>query len=514
MPRPRWLHLLALLSTSCISTQLVQIDNLAVPLPSPNPSAGWQAEAAALLDVYERSPVVAPEDERLDPLFGGLTSLTYFGVDVQARARDQQLSPGMAAPGEKLSTACAEELRPTADAPSFLPVWVPLSRMGAEPDPGVQCDPQGKPTGERAAESFCMFARLALRPERDRTLVMVVHGLFDSGAQAYVQRMAAALFEQGHSVLVPDMRDHGDTLRAAPELATTLGTLEGHDLLALARAMKQSCAGRFSRIGVAAVSGGALDAIRAFTLDRDQLLSAGVIAISPLLDVRAAMRDLSQTGSCAATRALELTWFDDVLIAGVTGAAFFGGAALGQALAGEPLDGTTAAVAGIGAGAGLLTAVAVDAWFDGGSKACITDHALSLMLQDMLSVRWNALREARVLSPGGQRLQPGDLTIEAYMRERAQFQAKRMGVNMREFDARSLAKELRASLRSPERSQARLLVMSAEDDPMTRIAGLREFAELTRGLSQVYVRSLSRGGHAGMWIVQPTVMQALFGRFF
>lgn len=514
MLRPRWLLLLALLSPSCISTQLVQIDNLAVPLPAPNPRAGWQAEVAALLELYERSPVVAPEDERLVPLFGGLTSLTYFGVDVQARARDQQFSPPEAARGGELATACAEEMRPIADPPGFSPIWIPLSRAGAAPDPSVQCDPQGKAIGEHAADAFCSFARLALRPEPDRTLVMVVHGLFDSGAQAYVQRMAAALFEQGHSVLVPDMRDHGDTLRAAPELATTLGALEGPDLLALARALQRSCAGRFARIGIAAVSGGALDAIRAFTLDRDELLSAGVIAISPLLDVRAAMRDLSQTGACAATRSLELTWLDDLLIAGATGAVLFGGAALGQALAGEPLDASTAAVGGIGAGAGLLTSLAVDAWFDGGSQPCITDHALSRMLQDMLGVRWNALGKARVLSPAGQRLQPGEVTIAAYMRERAQFQAARIGVTMREFDARSLAQDLRASLRSPPRPQARLLVLSAEDDPMTRIAALREFAEHTRGLPQVYVRSLSRGGHAGMWIVQPAVMQTLFGRFF
>lgn len=513
MLRLAWILPFALASASCISTRLIDFDNLALKLPPADPAAGWKHEVNALFDRYASDPVVAPEDQRLDPLVGGLTTLMFFGVDVQSRVRDQELTPD-AARGGDLVTACTGEPSATDEEPRYTPVWLPLSRTGGAAADSVRCDAHGHASGERAQDAFCMFARLALRPEHDATMVVVVHGLFDSSAQEYLQRMAASLFESGHSVLLPDMRDHGDTLRAAPDIATTLGTLEGPDLLAVGQALRAGCAGRFARLGLAAVSGGALDAIRAFTLDAGDMFGAGVIAISPLLDTQVAIRDLSESGPCAITRSVELSWVDDVAIAGISGAAFFGGAALARGLAGERLNADTAIVAGIGAGVGLLTSLAIDAWFDGGAEPCITDHAISEMVQDIMRVRWRGLSAKGEVAPRAKHLPADQVTLETYLHERAQYQAARLGVTMQLFDPRRLASDLRAALRSPERSHSRLLVLGAQDDPMTRAAALRAFSDDTRSLPQVYSRVLQRGGHGGLSIVQPVVMQALYARFF
>jgi predicted alpha/beta-fold hydrolase len=517
----------------CISTRLVNFDNLAVHIPPADPAQDWQRAAHALLERYEATPVLAPEDERLEPLFGGLTTLSYFGADAEPRVLDQQLPAHDPALGSSLSEACGEELGAasvrtlaTTGLPAFAPVWLPLSLTQTEQIPAaVSCDAHGKPVGPGAAASFCLFGRLALQSETQRPLIVVVHGMFDSGAQAYVQRLAAVLYGLGHSVLVPDMRDHGETLRAAPHVATTLGALEGQDLLTLAAATRQACGARIGRVGIAGVSGGGLAAIRAFTLDQTraaaaQTLDAGVVALSPMLDVNAVIRDLSDTGTCAATRSIELNWLDDVAIGAAAGATFFGGAATVAALNGERLDGNTALTAAIGAGAGLLSALALDAWFDGGTQPCVAEHAIAHIVADMLRVRWQALRRfgGLAMSPAGQRLDDKAIGFDSYLHERVQYLAAEQGIAGRRFDAPTLASELRRALQThaaaAEHERAHLLVLGAEDDPMTRSPALHEFAARTGGLSQVYTAVVTHGGHGAMWVVQPVVMRALLARFF
>jgi predicted alpha/beta-fold hydrolase len=507
--------------TGCLGTQLVNLDNLDVPLPRPQPGAGWRADIGALLDHYERTPVLAPEDRRLDPLIGGLTTLSYFGANAQPRVADQRLS----APshGVSLETACAspsaeatqaaEVVLATTDLPAFSPVWVPLSATGGPAPESARCDAHGKPLGGDAV--FCVFGRIALQPTQRKPLIVIVHGLFDSGAQDYVQRMAAALYKLGNSVLVPDMRDHGDTLRAAPAIATTLGVLEGPDLLALVHATRQVCDSRVGSAGIVGVSGGALDAIRAFTLDESGSLDAGVIAISPLLDVPSAIHDLSNTGACPLTSAIELSWVDDLMIAAASGAAFFGGAALVRALDDRPLDANTAIVGGIGTGAGLLASLAVDTWFDGGSTPCVSENAIAQIVESALQVRWRSLSGVSdAVSKAGRRIPPDAITLDRYVRERSQFRAAQMGVSLPRFQPQTLSRELRTALETGARSDARLLVLGAEDDPMTRDTAFREFARKTNEMPQVYVRSVRHGGHGAMWIVQPSATLGLFERFF
>ncbi|MET0384387.1 MAG: hypothetical protein ABW321_00440 [Polyangiales bacterium] len=510
-------------SAGCVSTRLVDLAAVQLPLPAADPLASWQAQLAALFAQYEQAPVLAPEDQRLQPLYGGLTTLGYFGTDALPRVQDQLIPAEGAARGLPLEAACevaavpsevdAETALATTGVPRFAPVWLPLAIAGGSASDAVRCSDRGVPTGAGADASFCLFGRLALQPHGPRTLVVAAHGLFDSGAQQYMQRLAAVLYRLGHSVFVPDLRDHGDTLRAAPQLATGLGNLEGADLLASVEALQRVCGVHIAHVGVAGVSGGGLAAIRALSLDQGGVLDAGVVALSPLLDVDAAIRDLSETGTCSVARAVELDWVDDVLIGGAAGVAAFGGAALGQALAGRALDADAAWVGLVGLGVGLTGALVVDAFFDGGSQPCVAEHAIGDMVQGVLQVRWRSLqRHADALSPVGQRMAPETVDLPAYLRERVAFSAHRRGLPLQHFDPALLSRELHAALRG--RQQARLLVIGARDDPMTRHAALESFAARVRDLPEVYVRELSGGGHGAMWLVQPAVMQAVLERFF
>ena len=504
----------------CLSARVAHVENLEVPLPSVTAGTAWQADVANLLDRYEEAPVLAPEDQRLEPLYGGLSTLSYFGADAKPRLADQRIPHGPNARGHSLEAACA--LEPTAAAqevfatsrlPAFTPLWIPASKSGRPTSGAAHCDDRGE---SDSAESFCMFGRLALQAEPGRPLIVVVHGIFDSGAQEYVQRTAAVLYGRGYSVLLPDMRDHGDTLRASPQLATTLGTLEGPDLLALVGSVRRACGARVGRAGLLGISAGGLDAIRAFTLDDTGSLDAGVIALSPLLDIPLAIEDLTDTGACAVTSSIELSWIDDLTLAAVSGAAFFAGAAVVQASQGEPLDEHTLLSAGIGFGAGLLGALTVDAFLDGGSTPCVSEHAIAMLVQDALRVRWRSLHQpalGETMSPAGRRLEPDAIDIGSYLRERAQYLAARLGATVGRHDAEQLAADVRHALQA-SRPGARLLVLGAADDPLTRVAALRDFQLHTAGLPQVYARTLSRGGHAAMWLVQPTVTEELVARFF
>lgn len=526
-----------LTTAGCMDARMVSMRSLEVPrvVHVREARLPWQREVDELLARYEAAPLLAPRDEHLEPLFGGITTLTYFGADMGQKAFDQQLPPGWAAPGTSLEAVCAAGI-PVVDAPPppsssdprwmtlagpewmrLTPVWIPIAIDGGAPPASARCEPDGSASGPEPVEHFCMFGRLALQPHPSRSLVIVVHGLFDSGAQEYVRRIGAELYAAGHSVLLADMRDHGDTWRAAPEIATTLGGLEGADVLALAAAAKRACSTRVARVGAVGVSGGGLDVIRAFTADAGQLLDAGVFAISPLLDVDAAVRDVQRDGGCALSRATELTTADVLLLAVGTGALAFSGAAVGQELAGHPVDENALFAAGIGAGVGLVGGIVIDAWLDGGEDPCASSASTSAMFRDMLQIRWRALRErgaAASMSPAGRAIDPSRISLERYIRERVHYLAEARGLRVPHFDPAALGRDLRAALASASRRDARLLVLGADDDPVTRVAALGAFERHTAALPEVHVRSVRHGGHGAMWVVQPAVMRELIMRFF
>ena len=49
---------------------------------------------------------------------------------------------------------------------------------------------------------------------------------------------------------------------------------------------------------------------------------------------------------------------------------------------------------------------------------------------------------------------------------------------------------------------------------MTRREALHDFIARTRDLPQVYAYAVRHGGHGAMALVQPTVVQRIFARFF
>lgn len=116
-------------------------------------------------------------------------------------------------------------------------------------------------------------------------VVIVVHGLFDSHASAYVVPYAEALRRMGFHVVALDMRDHG-RLRGKGRV-TTLGLHEGRDLLEAARVLGDA---EGVSVGILGLSFGGVCAVRAAheasKAGRPELLRGGVLTIGAPLDMQ------------------------------------------------------------------------------------------------------------------------------------------------------------------------------------------------------------------------------------
>ena len=509
---------------------MIQLQNLETELPKPLPTSEWKHEVDGILVRYEAAPALSYGDERLRPIFGGITTLTYYGEDLGQKLLDQRIPPGSRLLGSSIGEACeggAGAAMPAASdplsrslenpsRPAFQFVWVPTPLAGRLLADDARCDDRGTPLGNNPQDHFCMFARLAMQPGVGHPLTMVVHGMFDSSAQDYVQRMGAILYAQGHSVLLPDMRDHGDTFRANPQVPTSLGTLEGGDLRHLARVMRTSCGSRVSTIGGVGVSGGGLAMIRAQSMDIAGEFDGGVIAISPLIDVDATLDNLSVGNTCPEAEAIEITWQEYGALTGVFALAAGGGAALAQGLSADPVDEKTAIAAGVGALAGLTIAAIGDAIFDGDSALsnnCVARSSVASLFLEMLQERWRTLQaqpQVAALSEDAQRVAPAKVTLNEYLKLRSEPFYAQLGKSMRHYNASWLAYELRALPQGP----GRLLVLGAADDPVTLEPALVELQGLVHHLKNVHVRAVEHGGHGAMWVVQQSLMERLFDRFF
>ncbi|HTU57975.1 MAG TPA: hypothetical protein VMF89_06070, partial [Polyangiales bacterium] len=160
-----------------MSTRLVNLEHVDARWPALSAQHGWRADVAQLLSHYEAQPVLAPEDERLEPLFGGLTTLSYFGADALPRVLDQQIPAQGTALGRSLQDACGHhdaavqvtraEGFATTGMPVFVPVWTPLAVAGGAAPAAASCGERGQPS---APDVFCVFGRLALQPEPRRAL--------------------------------------------------------------------------------------------------------------------------------------------------------------------------------------------------------------------------------------------------------------------------------------------------------------------------------------------------------
>lgn len=193
----------------------------------------------------------------------------------------------------------------------FTPVWIPVplssdparSALPAHPT----CPVRERPTDAALLDPtayFCIAARLAVRPPTDgraAPMVLVVPGLLHSGKHEYVVETGRLLFARGYSVALVDVRDHGDTLHGQPWLPSTFGILEGWDVLAVARAIAAAVPPRgegIRRFGVLGYSAGGRFALQALADDSERLLSEGVLAISPLLDIPETVERMGSVGPC------------------------------------------------------------------------------------------------------------------------------------------------------------------------------------------------------------------------
>ncbi|MDQ5873171.1 MAG: alpha/beta fold hydrolase, partial [Acidobacteriota bacterium] len=129
-------------------------------------------------------------------------------------------------------------------------------------------------TGKRAP------LRALFVPPRERggTIVIVVHGIFDSKYTKYIQVTADFLHRQGFGVLAPDMRWHGCLLEK--EWLPTLGIQEGKDLVEWAGHLKREQPD--SPIGLVGFSLGGLSVLHALGNDAGgNAFLAGGIAVCP-----------------------------------------------------------------------------------------------------------------------------------------------------------------------------------------------------------------------------------------
>lgn len=471
--------------------------------------------------------MLAPGNVRFEPIFGGLTTLIYFGDDFGQKLLDQRIAPGWVRQGTDLEHACAvqdpdEDSDEAANSdnsdrtldsplePDFTPLWMPASIDGHPLTGDERCDESGHPTGPDA-KTFCMFGRLALRPHESAPLVIVVHGMFDSSAQTYVRRIGTTLFAAGYSTLLVDMRDHGDTFRGAPKIPTTLGMFEGRDLLTVARQVRGACAEHVSSIGAVGVSGGGLDVISAYAEDGragDTQLDGGAVALSPLLDVEMTVGDMAASRTCSTLEAIELTWGEHLVLGAAGALTLAGGAAVADKVNHNRVGAEVAIAAGIGAVSGVALGLLLDALADGDSATshgCVGRSAVAELFDQLLHERWRTLHALGPMATTG-------TTLSHYLKYRVEPYYWALGSHPQWAKPASLAAALRER-ESRKSKRARLLVIGAEDDPVIHVDSLRSFARETAALSDVHVIELPHGGHGAFWIVQKALTRKLLSDF-
>ena len=158
---------------------------------------------------------------------------------------------------------------------------------------------------------------------RDRTApcVIVVSGTFDSRDGLYVRDTALLCYRNGYSVLVLEMRNHGQSI----EHWATIGWKEGRDILAAAqwlqdRAIEGSPGSEPPSVAYIGYSLGAWYGIRAAydasIRSREHLLDGGVISFNPPVDIQKAVLDWNRDdfrGSDFTLRSQVFKQFDSYL---------------------------------------------------------------------------------------------------------------------------------------------------------------------------------------------------------
>jgi pimeloyl-ACP methyl ester carboxylesterase len=552
---------------ACANPRSVRLDDTTLPTqvrrPAPSSCAGAAADAWAQLDCLvqraDTEPAVYPTEEKFKAIAPAIVALGYLAPDMGQKIFDQRLppppsAPGAAAgsapppwerPGLALPEACANLPPARAERsvyddyrignppePTYTSVWLPLSRGGVPAlDPGVQCTRLGTITPEaRAADAFCLHARVALQPrDSGAPLVLVVHGLFDSSDHHYLRNTGSVLYSMGLSVALLDMRDHGETLRRNPDVPLTLGVLEGHDLRHLARQFREACGPRVGALGVLGYSGGGLASIRAYSTDKQAAargeapqFDLGVLAISPVLDANVTLEQMREWDDCAATTALEFDTSLKIFVGAVSGLVGFSISSLASS---SPTDKIPWLEMGVGVGAGVAVPFLVDGFFDGRSydlqgntrfsSNCVAKRGIADLFRQLFDTRWRSLAAHGYLEG-----QPEEMKYEDYLEQRYE---RHYGKNRPEglpedytgpvyYSPEVLAAQIQQS--QPEGWKGRLAIVTSRDDVVVGLEPAERMKQLLQRSPDARALVSELGSHTAYDVLNQVLSRQFLDAFF
>lgn len=465
----------------CLSTRIAK-PSVVIDAKPIDAGADRRTRLEQLVERHDDEIVVFPESVVLRGMGPGLATLGTQASEMGQTALDQRAAadgPSTRVRLARLLTAeTFEDARQPIDVtrrireygkrdignvpePMFMPVWVPVP---LRPDIGGDAprDPTCPVDADAAAVArdayFCLYTEFAVQPresaQEQAPMILLVAGLLHSSGHHYVREMAGELFSEGYSVALVDMRDHGGTLDGQPWLPTTLGTLEGHDLVNVARYIRSISGvgdgrGRVTRFGAIGFSAGGLFVCRAFVRDRSQssvLFTEGVLAVSPLIDLSATLERMSDAGPCFIP-----------------------------------------------------------------SVDCINRHSMAYYFMDLLRLRMRSLG----LPAGAKHVSA--ITPEDYVDERIRSFAPYADLpdprSMMTPDR--MADDLRRVVATPTDKAPILAILSSVDDPVVGRDGVdRLRAALGTSTPSVGIYTPKRGGHIALAIVSPLVTRAFVREFF
>lgn len=493
--------------------------------------AAWRADLQQLVDEVNRCPVV-DFDEQLSPIGAGFVTFGGFASDMAQKRRDQLLgtperggsvaalcpanAPAQPCPArnpnaelvvESATLSATEGVPPPADLedfylmnfpePAYTNVWFPVARLPPSNLPAGTCSKAGAPSDDA---TLCVFGRVALQQERTRPVILVGHGLFDSSAHHYVRNTGASLFAMGFSVALLDLRDHGNTLRAngLRDTGATFGPREAHDLVAIARQLRDEGTCRAGHAGYLGYSGGAAMGVHAYAADAGDQLDLGVLAVSPLVDPADTIGRLARTGkTCPLPRAVELPpriyFFVGATAMLLAAIAFFLYAWL--AVQSWPNRKARWRLVGLLLGIGFVVgglAALLDPASDGGSTPCISATPVANLYKDLLEERWRALGLA---GPPG---------LDAYAEKRSGISLEALKTTANDLPDRVHA--------AAQTKRARLVIVTADDDPVVSPKTVARFRD--GGATKVAAFHTHHGGHVSFAVLSPVYARRFIHHFF
>lgn len=489
----------------------------------------WKELLGPLTDAANQCEVVEFAST-IEPIGPGFITYGGFASDMAQKRRDQLL--GEPESGEPLAAVCAGpvDASPAPSValpalgdppdvedfylvnhlePAYRNVWFPVARIPDAPRGAgaFTCDALGRP-GEGG---LCVFARVARQADPTAPVVMIAHGLFDSSSHRYVRNAGASLYAMGFAVVLLDLRDHGNTLRAngPDETGTTLGPREGHDVVAIARQLRDPETGCGARgVGFVGFSGGGAAGVHAYAVDEGDAIDLGVAAVSPLVDPAGTIDRMQRAPSaCGLTRATEIPLAVDIAVpvamSVVAGALTTGYTSLEAGEPTWPERGDAAAIA-IGAGlvAGLITWT-LDAVYDdspvpalGGRGGCFSSAPIANLFRELVAERGAAL---------GAPFHLDHPTLRTYPLQRSKVTLATLREQAAQLPARVFA--------AAAHKRARLAIVSAHDDPVVGWSAIARFT--TRpDLDRVAVFPLTHGGHTSFASLSPVYARQFLHHFF